>query len=999
MKCIKIWILFFAVFLCLSGVAIAQNGDQVTIKSIVQDQKGKPVAGAMVSANNGKIVSYTDADGLFSITVPANASIAINAKGFKEQMLRTSTVATIISLETNAGTGDVYVPFNKVDRQDLQGAITVLNPETYIDKDYNVSVEGGMNGRVAGLLWSNNIWGMENAIVMIDGIRREFADITLNEVKQITVLKGVNAAALYGSQGAKGAILITTKKGDLGKTKITVRANSGVATPLALPSYLNTADYMTLFNEARRNDGLSETFDATTIQNHRTGNSYRFPSVDYYSSTYLKKFLTTNDANAEFSGGNENARFYSNIGWVNSSTLLQVGQGNKEADNRFNVRGNVDLKISDKISSSVYVSAVLNDSRRARGNFWNGAATLQPQRVSPLIPIDLIASNANANALALLKANRNIIDGKFILGGTQQFQRNPIGDLYASGYDNNIRRTVQVTNTIDANLNSIMKGLSFHTLFNLDYANSYLQSISNNYAVYAPTWSASGDSITNLTKFGADERPGRQDISATAQRQNISFSSWLNYEKSVKEVHNFSATLLGYMSSLKVNDIYQPNINAHLGLQASYNYKHRYWAEFTGAYVNSNRLPDGNRAGFSPTISLGWLLSSESFLAGSKAVNHLKLSASAGIINTDLDISGYYLYDNVYSSQAFFTWNDGLQAQNRASQSSYGANSELSFPKRKELNVTLEGAFFNNLLSLQTTFFTNKMDGLLTQRFSQYPSYMSNFVPYENYNANNRTGIDVMLNVNKKVGELNLSLGVNATYANSNVSKRDELFVDTYQNRAGKPTDAIFGLVNNGFYTDLADVANSPRQTFGGLEPKPGDIKYIDQNGDNIINERDEVMIGRWIAPFAYGINLTATYKSFNLFVLGTGSNGGNGLRNNNYFWVDGDKKYSEVVLDRWTEATKATAKYPRLSSTQSANNFRNSDFWVFSTNQFNLAKVQLTYNFSKNFTGKTVFSDLGLFVSGSNLVRFAKNRDILNLNVATTPQFRYFTAGIRARL
>jgi TonB-linked SusC/RagA family outer membrane protein len=995
MKYIKIWIIFCVAFICLSESSIAQNADQVTIKSIVHDEKGRPVSGVLISGNEGKTVAYTDKEGQFSITVPANSVVLINAKGFKMQTLRASAISGRIALVNDTEDQEINIAFKKVDKQDLSGAITVLNPETYIDNDYNLSVENGMNGRAGGLLWSNNIWGMENAIVMIDGVPREFNDITLNEVQQITVLKGVNAVALYGSQAAKGVILITTKKGEVNSRKIGVRVNSGIAQPKALPEYLNSADYMTLYNEARRNDGLAELYSAATIQNYRTGNAYRFPSVDFYSSKVLKKHQTVNDANAEFSGGNNNVRFYSNIGWSSSSTLLNVGEGKNEHDNRFNVRGNVDLKISDKISSSIYVSAVLNDGRRARGNFWTNAATLLPHRVTPLIPIDLISPN-DRNSLTLVKASRNVIDGKYMLGGAQQFQTNPIADLYAAGYDNNIRRTIQVTNGINADLSSVLKGLSFHTLFNLDYSNSYLQSITNTYAVYAPTWSAIGDSLTGLQKFGTDERPGTQNINNTTQRQSIGFSSWLNYEKTVSNVHNISATLLGYASSIKVNDVYQPNTNAHIGLQVSYNYKHKYWADFSGAYVNSTKLPEGNRAAFSPTVSLGWLLSSENFLANSKVVNHLKLSASAGILNTDLDISGYYHYDNVYTSQAYFTWNDGVQAQNRASQSSYGANPDLSFPKRKELNATLEGAFFKNFLSIQTTFFTNKMDGLLTQRFSQYPGYLSNFVPYTNYNANSRTGFDLMINVNKKVGSVDLSLGVNATYANSKVTKRDELYIDAYQNRASQPTDAIFGLVSDGFFMDATEVANSPRQLFS--EVKPGDIKYVDQNNDNVIDARDEVMIGRWIAPFSYGITLTATFKNFNLFLLGTGSGGGNGLKNNNYFWVDGDDKYSEVVWDRWTEATKTTARYPRLSSSQNNNNSRSSDFWLYTTNQFNLSKVQLTYNLPGNIIRKTFCKDLGLYVSGGNLVRFSKNREILDLTVAGTPQFRYYNAGVRAR-
>ena len=1006
MKYIKICMAHCVVFLCFSMVLKAQEVKQVTVTSIVHDEKGMPVSGVLVSGNAGKTTAYTDQSGKFSITVPVNSVVLLNAKGYKMQSLRAGAIPARISIAAESGVQEVYIPFGKVDKLDLPGAISVLNPETYIDRDYNLTVEGGMNGRVAGLLWSNNIWGMENAMIMIDGVRREFSDVTFNEIQQISVLKGVNAAALFGSQGAKGIIFITTKKGEVNTRKIGVRVNSGIALPRALPNYLNSADYMTLYNEARRNDGLTDLYTPTTIQNHRTGNPFIFPSVDYYSSEYLKKFQNVTDANAEFSGGTNTARFYSNIGWSNGTTLLKAGEGKNEGDNRLNVRGNVDLKLNDKISSSIYVSAIFSESRRARSstantNYWSNAASLLPNRFTPLIPINLISPNDKAS-LGLVDASRNLIDGKYLLGGLQSFQTNPIADLYVAGYDQNIRRIFQVTNQINADLSGVMQGLSFHTLFNLDYSNSYLQSISNTYAVYAPTWNAASDSIARLTKFGEDTRPGTQNINNTAQRQNIAFSSWLGYDRTINNAHNVSAKLLGYTSKITVNDIYQQITNSHLGLQVGYNYKHRYWADFTGTFANSTRLPEGNRTGFSPTGSLGWLLSSENFLAKSKVVNYLKLSASAGIMNTDLDMTrnnldAFFIYDNTYNRGAGFTWNDGISAFNQATTAAWGPNPNLTFPKRKEVNLSLEGSFFNNLLSLQTTVFKMQMAGLPTQRFSQYPNYFSTFIPYTNYNTNQRSGFDIMLNVNKKLGNVEFSLGANATYATSKVTKRDELFLDAYQNRAGKPVDAIFGLVGNGFFMDQNDISTNPRQLFG-TELKPGDIKYKDQNADNIIDSRDEVMIGRFIAPFTYGINLNIGYKAFNLFVLGTGNSGGDGLKNNNYYWVSGDVKYSDVVLNRWTESTKTTATYPRLSSQQSANNFRSSDFWLFKTDRFNLSKVQLTYNLPNKVLGKTFVKDLLVYVSGANLYTFSQNRKILDLAVASTPQFRNYSAGIRAK-
>lgn len=996
MNYIKAWLLLCVLTLCFFGNVIAQN---VNFNATVKDGNGNPIVGAFVSGNSGKSIANTDKTGHFSLQVPANSIVSILAKGFK---LRTFNVADkipneIVLVSDEDGFQEVNLPFRKIDNKDVIGAVSVLNPELYINKDFNVSSANGVYGRVGGLTGNNSIWGMQNALVYIDGVRRDYADITLTEVDQITVLKGVSALSLYGSQAARGVILITSKRGEVNTRKVVARVNSGIALPTILPSYLNSSDYMTLYNEARKNDGLAALYDPATIENFRTGNAYRFPSIDYYSSKYIKKFQNASDANAEFSGGNNNARFYTNVGWANSSTLLKVGEGSNEGDNRFNVRGNVDLKLNENITSSVYISAVFNEIRRARGNYWGNAATVLPNRVTPLIPISLISPTDKAS-LNFVNSSNNLIEGQYLIGGTQQITTNPIADLYVSGYDKNIRRNFQVTNKIDANLKSVLKGLTFHTLFNLDYANSYLQSISNTYAIYVPNWRSNVDTLASLQKFGDDYKPGTQNVNNTAQRQNLGFSTWLDYKTTIKNDHNFSAILLASTMRISVNDVYQPITNSHLALQLSYNYKHKYYVDFSSAYVNSTKLSPSKRTGLAPTINLGWLISSENFLANSKSIDYLKISASAGIIKTDLDLNDYYYYDNIYTRGNFFTWNDGIQAQNQATTSRFGVSPNLTFPQRKEISLSLEGSFFKKLITVNTTFFKTKMDGLPTQQFSRYPNYFSTFVPYTNYNAQQRTGFDLALNVNKKFGQVDFNLGATATYVTSKVVKNDELYVDSYQNRTGKPVDAIFGLVNEGFFNDQNEINTRPNQDAFGTTLKPGDIKYKDQNGDGKIDQRDEVMIGRFSNPFNYGINLSIGYKNLNLFVLATGANGGTGLLNNSYYWVSGDNKYSKVVIDRWTEATKATAKYPRLTSQQNSNDFRSSDFWTYKTDMLNLSKVQLTYNFSSKVLRKTFVNDLLFYVAGSNLLTVSKNSDIMELSIAGTPQLRYYTLGIRAK-
>lgn len=890
----------------------------------------------------------------------------------------------------------INVAFNQVEEKDLTGAITVLHPTDYLWKDNTLNITDGMNGRVGGLFSGNNLWGMSGAMVLIDGVPRSFSDITMDEVEQITVLKGAASTVLYGSQAAKGAILITSKKGVAGTRKIDVKVNQSFFEAKAYPQYLGSADYMTLYNEARRNDGMSEQFSEQMINNYRSGNPLIYPDVDYYSKDYLRRFASETHATANFSGGNETARFYSNIGWNNSNTLLNIGEGSNTGYNRFNVRSNVDVKMNEVFSTSVNVSAVLSNSRNAMGDYWGQAASILPYKYTPLIPIDKIEPD-DANSLLLAKNSRNIIDGKYLLGGSQEYMKTPFGDLYAGGYNQYVNRLFQFSNTININLNQVVEGLSFQTLFNIDYTTAYIQSLNKTYEVYYPTWGDYlGETIlTGLQKFGNYSNSGTQEVTASGNRRNIGFSGQLNYVKSWNGIHNFSSSLLGWVNNVQANAIYQPYTNSNLGLQLSYNYMHKYWVDFSSAVVNSSKLPSGKRVAYSPTLTLSWLMSDENFLKDVKSIDYLKLNTSVGILNTDLDINNYYLYDNVYTKGSNFSWSDGKYT-NQASTSQYGANPNLTFAKRKEITAGLQGSFFKNLLTLDANFFWNRMDGMVTQRMSQYPSYYANFVPYSNYNCDQRVGFDLMANLNKTFGEFDFNLGINTTYVTSKVIKRDELYANAYQNRTGKPTDAIFGLVSDGFFMDENDITNHTAQSFG--EVKPGDIKYIDQNGDKIIDANDEVQIGRWNAPFYYALNFSASYKNITLFVQGTGNKGGNGIKSNNYYWVDGDKKYSTEVLNRWTEETKNTATYPRLSSQSNTNNNRYSDFWMYSTDRFNLSKVQLTYNFSQNILKDKFVKGLTVYANGANLLTVSKNKDILDLNVGTIPQNRYYEMGFVAK-
>jgi|WetSurMetagenome_2_1015567.scaffolds.fasta_scaffold00855_9 TonB-linked SusC/RagA family outer membrane protein len=893
----------------------------------------------------------------------------------------------------------VQLIFHKVNKKDLLGGVTEVNVAGMLDKNYTTYSLDNMDDYVGG--FNGNMWGRDSYLVLVDGVPRDANNVLPSEIDKITFLKGAQAVVLYGSNAAKGVIYITTKRGEIGKQYINVRANTGFYVPKCYPKYLGSAEYMSLYNEARTNDGLTPLYSADDIYNYASGKDiYRYPNVNMYSSEYLKKLYNYSDATAEISGGNRRARYYTNIGLQNTSTQYKIGEARNNHTTRFNVRGNIDITISDWISAWVDANATFYDNRSANGNFWSDAAKFRPNRVSPLIPISDIDGN-DATDLSLVANSDHIIDGKYLLGGTQLDPTNPIADMYASGYNTWTSRQFQSEMGVNMDLNSLLKGLSFRTMFSIDYATSYSNSYTNTYASFYPTWNAySGkDMISSFTQYGKDSKSGVDNVSNAKDNQTLSFSGQFNYNRTFNHVHNLSAILLATGYQQTKSGVYHRVSNANLGLQVDYNYLEKYYVNFASAAIHSAKMAPGKRNAFSPSLTLGWRLSND-FFKDSPVVDDLMLSASASILHSDLDFSDYYMYQGYYtqSNGTYWGWNDGNST--KSTDSRRGENDELTFVKIKEFSVNVRTSLWKKLLTADASFFVNNRSGLPVSPSSTYPNYFStyypssSFIPYINYNGDRRTGIDFNVNFNKSIEDVDFTLGLCGMYYTTKWTKVNEIYANSYQYNKGKQIDGIWGLRSKGLYQDQNDIKNSPTSSFGTVQP--GDIKYVDQNGDGKIDSNDQVFLGRYDSPFNIGINLTTKWKDFTLFILGSGYYGGHGMKNSSYYWVYGDGKYSDVVRGRWTAATAKTATYPILTTGNNPNDFQNSDFWIYSTDRFTLNRVQITYDLPERILHKSFIHKLSAYISGASLLTISKERKIQEMNVGSAPQTRYYDLGVK---
>lgn len=912
-----------------------------------------------------------------------------------------------------AETDTINVAFRQSDVRDVIVPVSSVNVKELLEKNYNTYSLDNMQALVAG--YNGQLWNQGEALVMVDGVPRDANNVLPSEIEDITFMKGASAVVLYGSRAAKGVILITTKRGKIAPLKITARADYQLDAAKSFPKYIDGAQYMTLYNQALTNDGLATKYTEEDIYNTALGaNPYRYPNQQFYTSDYVKKTKSRWDVTAEFEGGGKFAQFYTNISYYRVGDFINFGEGKDNFTDRLNIRGNIDLRLADWATGWVNANATYYNQRNSNSDFWGAASTLRPIRVAPFVPVSYIDTD-DANSWALINNTKNIIvdpaglpAGRYFLGATQDDRTNALADMYSAGYNTWTSRQMQFDMGAKFDLASILKGLTFKTMFAVDYSTSYSTAINDSYDSFRVNWSQydGKDVVGTLDVMSEYKHTGTLNASNSAEKQTIAWNGQFDYMNAFG-AHNLHATLVANGYQQTISGEYHKVSNANLGLQVSYNYGHKYYADLAGNVIHSAKLAEGHREAFSPSITLGWRLTGEEFMKDINWLNDLRLTAGYTVLNQDLDIEKFYMYKNIFTATG--TWWGWSDANNsiQTSDSQRGGNEDLGFIKRKEFTVGLNGAMFDNKVKIAVNYFNTTTDGLLAQPDYIYPSYMhtywpvSTFVPYINYGKNRRQGIDFSVMYNEKFGDVDFGAQVfGQTTTSKNLQVAENVEYD-YLRREGKYTDGLWGLQCLGYYNSQDEINNAEAKSSFG-EVKPGDLKYVDQNGDGTIDSKDEVELGRWSAKFTGGLNLTLKYKNFTLFTMLTGQFGGKALKNDTYNWVYGERKYSDVVLGAWTAekfANGESISYPRLTTQGGDNNFRASDYWMYSTDRVDLQRVQLTYDFDKKIFGdNSIVKGLQVYVNGSSLITIAGEREQMLRNVGSAPQTRSFTLGAKVQ-
>ncbi len=836
-------------------------------------------------------------------------------------------------------------------------------------KSFVPNIANMLNGQIPGLVVQQ--WGCEpgadspamNArgvntygsgtglFIVIDGFQSTeayFQQLTPQEIESITLLKDASATAIYGSKGANGVLLITTKRGTSDKIKINFSIQSGFQQPLRLPEFLGAYDYATLYNEALVNDGKSPFYTPMDLEAYKTGNDPIFhPDVDWYG-TILRKAAPITNYNFTASGSNEYFRYFVLFNVLDDRSLYRkAGNVSDFSKNgtytRYNFRTNIDVKLSKRLQGAVTLGGTIEDKTNP-GTSENTSGMF-----------DLMSSIA-PNAFPVY-----VSTGMY--GGNSMYS-NPLGDLMQTGYTSYNGRSLQAIFQLKGDLGFITPGLSVNGAVGF---NTYFKSYSKKSRQYA-RYSVDRDNADEIiyTTYGQNTSLAG-DESSSSQWRDYSLQASLNYNRTFNGLHNIDAIYLGSYNDYVVTGTDLSYKNIAMGGRVTYSYDKRYIGEFSFGYNGTENFPKGHRFGFFPAGSLGWILSNEAFLKGNPILNYLKLRASYGIVGND-NIGGIrYMFDQYYDGYGYHLGNsnnvqDGL-VQGKL------ANPDVTWEKEKKFNVGFEATLVNKI-DVSFDYFIQKRSNILSQPYRTVPDYLGISRPDINIGKVDNKGLETSIRYNG-IGKKDLTYFVETSlwYAKNKVVYNAEAIQENeYLYGTGRIVGQPFVLEAIGFFKDEDDILKSPTQTF--TDVRPGDIKYKDQNKDGKIDSNDYYPIGYTSMPqITLGLHGGITFKGFDMDIFFQGAANRTVYCGGKYYHAfQNDGTVSSIALGRWTPETAETATYPRLSSENNLNNYQASSFWQKNGNFLKLRSLEIGYTLPFQLSRKINLEKVRIFANGTNL-------------------------------
>ena len=1016
----------------------ATQNHKITVSGTVLDKAtNDPLIGVSVVVkgvvNAGTI---TDMDGKFTLKLPyAEAPLVFSYLGYQPQEIvpgAKKELTVLLQEDTKALQEVVVVGYTKQRKETMIGSVATITTKD-LTQSPTANINNALAGRLPGLIVNQYAggepgvdqselfirgkatYGNQSAIVIVDGIERDMSYLAPDEIETFTILKDASATAAYGIRGANGVIVITTKRGKAAeKATVNLKASIGINQPIGFPEYLGSADYATLYNEARLNDAKMtgadisslNLFSQQAIDNFRRAKGDNSDGLgydwDYYDFAF--KPGLQEDVSLSIRGGTDKVRYYvlanyfsqggnykySNAGEYDSQTKFT----------RYNFRSNIDININRYLSTRLDLGARITD-RNAPGTTAGRLMTIcatQP----PYLPI-LVEENAHPQNEEYIQQNP-----RGMLYGDNIYRYNLLGELSRTGYLNEKNTYLNGSFAMNLDMEFLTKGLKAEVMFSYDasegrWINRKLDTYKDGYREYpkyatfmpiegSDAYMAGGHytgAYKTGNKYDIDQTIGN-GFSHNASDGRTYIQARLDYNRLFSNRHEVTAMLLANRGNRTVNNELAYHSQGITGRFAYY-YNQKYLMEFNFGYNGSENFAPGKRYGFFPAGSIGWVVSEEEFMKKASWIDFLKVRASYGLVGSD-NVSSRFPYLAFYGGGSGYDFGNNFGTNVGGTSEGNLANANLTWEKARKLNVGIDFTTLNQRLALTIDAFYEYRFDIITDMNSDgimgYPDIVGKDAALQNLGEVSNRGVDIELSWNDKIGkDFRYYIRPNLTFSRNRLEYKAEVArKNSWRKETGKRLYENFVYVFDHF---VADQEEADRLNKIGYQPWgqliPGDVVYKDLDRNGVIDDEDRTAMGNPRSPeLMFGIPFGFQYKNFDFSVLLQGATKSSILLNGaavfDFPQFEQDKigRVKKMHLDRWTPETAATAKYPALHyGTHDNNKNGNSSLFLYDASYLRLKNVEIGYNVSPKLLRKFHVQQARIYVQGLNLLTFDKLGDV----------------------
>ncbi len=988
----------------------AQN--QETVRGTVSDENG-PLAGATVSLkNNSRVATSTDENGQFSIQVPLGETLVFSAIGYatQEKVVDSNSINVQLSSSNQDIDEVVVVAFGTQKKVNLTGSVASVTPKELAERPVT-SLQNALQGVSPGITVisrpmapkkGNNATltvrgrsnlGTPGPMYIIDGIPAtgaEFAAISPADISSMSVLKDAASASLYGSRAANGVILVNTKRGGGDRAIIGFSANQGWQSTTFLPNFANSLEYIELYNRAMKNAGKQTIFTDDIIEKYRSGSDKdMYPNTNWFDEI-IDQSAPQRDVNLNINAPGKLANYYLGLNYFDQNSIVP---GMKQ--DRINIKLNTQSDVIENLLKvGTNISFLKQDYDRQGGEIsWVEMGRALPMTV-------MQQSNGEYGTISNGVTNATIA------------KNNQLRNIREAGQGRNRDNYLQLAG--NASLTPF-EGFSLDGLVSLKYTNTNSWDFINrlnpltDFLTQKPLPSTAVP-INELKEYWGkreelllqalanyerrfDDHYGKITAGVT-QESNVYREAFLGRKNFVN--NDLETIINGSSAQTDVSSdgtgLANRTIQDEWSIRSffgrfNYNYQEKYLFEANARIDYSSRFAPEVRRAFFPSLSAGWSIDKEQFMQNVNWIDALKLRGSWGSLgNQDAVAIGNYF--NLISISSLYSF-EGVPVDGALQTAA--VNRGALWEKVYQSNVGLDATLFNGKVNLTAEYYIKNTKGILLQ-----PTFLATSgwgtAAYFNQGETKNKGIEVIATYNGQVGEeFKYSISGNLSKINNEIinlgTGRDEIVSGYYINRVGGSVGDYYGYKSDGLFTSQEEIDNHPSQKSIAGNSKIGDIKYVDVNGDGVLDPKDRTILGNDVPWFNYGFAVNASYKGFDLNVLTYGVGGVK-----TYFEQEAAHPFfnggniKKEWLQGWTEENNsANAPFPRITLTGDAQqNYITSDFWLFSGNYFRIRAITLGYTFDKKLIEKAKMSNLRLFASSNNPFTFMADKRLSDYDPET---------------